>query len=103
MILQWFLEFCHLGLVLLNLGFRSFLLKTLARIRAWNAEHGPEQEVIFRQVRTPGKMGLPDFTAMGKLGVTVAGEVDRLIAMVGRLHPTAHVAEIAFGATSLRD
>jgi len=44
------------------------------RIRAWNAEHGPEQEVIFRQVHTPGKMGLSDFTAMGKLGVTGAGE-----------------------------
>lgn len=44
------------------------------RIRAWNAEHGPEQDVIFRQIHTPGKMGLSDFTAMGKLGVTVAGE-----------------------------
>lgn len=44
------------------------------RIRAWKAEHGPEQEVIFRQTHTPGKMGLSDFTAMGKLGVTVAGE-----------------------------
>ncbi|MGE4417971.1 MAG: IS21 family transposase [Marinobacterium sp.] len=44
------------------------------RIRAWNAEHGPEQEVIFRQIHTPGKTGLSDFTAMGKLGVTVAGE-----------------------------
>jgi transposase InsO family protein len=43
------------------------------RIRAWRAEHGPEQEVIFRQIHTPGKMGLSDFTAMGKLGVTVAG------------------------------
>ena len=44
------------------------------RIRAWNAEHGPEQEVIFRQTHEPGKMGLSDFTAMGKLGVTIAGE-----------------------------
>lgn len=44
------------------------------RMRAWKAEHGPEQEVIFRQTHTPGKMGLSDFTAMGKLGVTVAGE-----------------------------
>jgi hypothetical protein len=44
------------------------------RMRAWNAEHGPEQDVIFRQIHTPGKMGLSDFTAMGKLGVTVAGE-----------------------------
>lgn len=44
------------------------------RIRAWNAEHGPEQEVIFRQTHEPGKMGLSDFTAMAKLGVTIAGE-----------------------------
>jgi hypothetical protein len=44
------------------------------RIRVWRAEHGPEQEVIFRQTHVPGRMGLSDFTAMGKLGVTVAGE-----------------------------
>ena len=44
------------------------------RIRAWRAEHGPEQEVMFRQVHAPGKMGLSDFTAMARLGVTVAGE-----------------------------
>ena len=34
------------------------------RIRAWKAEHGPEQEVIFRQTHEPGKMGLSDFTAI---------------------------------------
>ena len=45
------------------------------RIRAWRAEHGAEQEVIFRQLHVPGKMSLSDFTAMGKLGVTVAGAV----------------------------
>src|SRR6056297_2233914 len=44
------------------------------RIRAWRAEHGPEQEVIFRQSHEPGRMGLSDFTDMGKLGVTIAGE-----------------------------
>jgi len=44
------------------------------RIRAWRAEHGPEQEVMFRQVHEPGKMGLSDFTDMGKLGVSIAGE-----------------------------
>ena len=44
------------------------------RIRAWRAEHGPEQEVIFRQIHVPGKMGLSDFTNMGKLGVTVAAQ-----------------------------
>ena len=43
------------------------------RIRAWRAEHGPEQEVIFRQKHEPGQRGLSDFTRMGSLGVTVAG------------------------------
>jgi hypothetical protein len=53
----------------------SSIRRTLERrIRAWNAEHGPEQEVMFRQIHEPGKVGLSDFTAMGKLGVTVAGE-----------------------------
>ncbi len=42
------------------------------RIRARRAEHGPEQEVMFRQVHEPGKMGLSDFTDMGKPGVTIA-------------------------------
>lgn len=44
------------------------------RVRTWRAEHGPEQEVIFRQTHEPGKLGLSDFTDMAKLGVTVAGE-----------------------------
>ncbi len=35
--------------------------------------HGAEQEVIFRQVHEPGRMGLSDFTDMGDLGVTIAG------------------------------
>jgi len=56
----------------LGIGIRRTLER---RIRAWNAEHGPEQEVIFRQTHTPGKMGLSDFTAMGKSGVTIAGEI----------------------------
>lgn len=44
------------------------------RIRSWRAVHGPEQEVIFRQVHEPGRMGLSDFTEMSDLAVTVAGE-----------------------------
>ena len=39
------------------------------RIRAWRAQHGPEPEVIFRQVHEPGRMGPSDFTEMGDLGV----------------------------------
>ena len=30
------------------------------RIRTWRAIHGPEQEVIFRQVHEPGRLGLSD-------------------------------------------
>ena len=43
------------------------------RIRSWRAIHGEEQEIIFRQVHVPGRMGLSDFTDMGAAGVTIAG------------------------------
>lgn len=43
------------------------------RVRTWRAIHGPEQEVIFRQIHEPGRMGLSDFTDMNGLAVTVAG------------------------------
>jgi hypothetical protein len=44
------------------------------RVRAWRALHGPEVDVIFRQEHGPGLLGLSDFTDMGGLGVTIAGE-----------------------------
>jgi hypothetical protein len=44
------------------------------RIRSWRARHGADQEVIFRQVHEPGRMGLSDFTDMADLGITIAGE-----------------------------
>ena len=44
------------------------------RIRGWRAIHGPDQDVIFRQIHEPGRMGLSDFTAMGDLDIHVAGE-----------------------------
>ncbi len=44
------------------------------RIRAWRAVHGADQEVMFRQVHEPGRMGLSDFTDMADLGVTIAGQ-----------------------------
>ena len=43
------------------------------RIRSWRAIHGADQEVIFRQVHEPGRMGLSDFTDMADLGVAIAG------------------------------
>jgi hypothetical protein len=44
------------------------------RIRSWRARHGADQDVIFRQVHEPGRMGLSDFTDMADLGVTIATE-----------------------------
>jgi hypothetical protein len=44
------------------------------RIRSWRAHHGADQEVMFRQVHEPGRMGLSDFTDMADLGVTIAAE-----------------------------
>jgi transposase InsO family protein len=43
------------------------------RIRAWRAVHGPEQEIIFRQIHEPARVGLSDFTDMGDLAITIAG------------------------------
>ena len=44
------------------------------RITGWRALNGPERDVIFRQEHPPGRMGLSDFTDMGGLGITIAGE-----------------------------
>jgi hypothetical protein len=44
------------------------------RVRSWRAVHGEEQEVIFRQVHEPGRVGLSDFTDMNSSGVTLAGQ-----------------------------
>ncbi len=50
------------------------------RIRAWRAVHGEEQDVMFRQVHEPGRLGLSDFTDMGSAGVTIAGQpLDHLL------------------------
>ena len=43
------------------------------RVRSWQALHGPEREVIFRQEHPPGQQGLSDFTDANPLGVTIAG------------------------------
>jgi len=52
----------------------SGIRRTLERrIRSWRAIHGEEQEVMFRQVHVPGRLGLSDFTDMGHAGVSIAG------------------------------
>ena len=54
----------------LSVGVRRTLER---RIRQWRALHGPEREVIFRQIHEPGRMGLSDFTDMAGARVMVAG------------------------------
>ena len=50
------------------------------RIRFWRALHGPEQDVMFRQIHPPGELGLSDFTHMGDAEVSIAGApLDHLI------------------------
>ncbi|HEY4547309.1 MAG TPA: IS21 family transposase [Pedomonas sp.] len=50
------------------------------RIRAWRAVNGAEQDVIFRQVHEPGRLGLSDFTSMNGLEVRIAGQpLDHLL------------------------
>ena len=43
------------------------------RVRNWRALHGPERDIIFRQVPEPGYMCQSDFTDADGLGVTVDG------------------------------
>ena len=44
------------------------------RVGHWQALHGPEREVIFRQDHPPGQQGLSDFTDATDLAVTIALE-----------------------------
>ena len=41
------------------------------RIRAWRAENGPDKEVMFRQNKEAGHLGISDFTKMKDVGVTI--------------------------------
>ena len=50
-------------------------LRTLQRhFRRWRAQHGPEKEIYFQQRHYPGERAQSDFTDMGSLYVTIAGE-----------------------------
>jgi hypothetical protein len=54
--------------------FPDAMLRTLQRhVRRWRALEGPPKEVFFPQEHAPGHRALSDFTAMGKLCITIAG------------------------------
>lgn len=51
-------------------------LRTLQRrLRHWRSTEGPAKEVFFPQVHRPGELSESDFTHMGKLGITIRGEL----------------------------
>jgi hypothetical protein len=57
-------------------GIGAGVRRTLERrIKLWRGLHGPDQDVIFRQVHPPGELGLSDFTDLAPLGVTIADQV----------------------------
>lgn len=44
------------------------------RVKQWKALYGPEREVMFRQEKTPGQLGLSDFTLLKRVEITLKGE-----------------------------
>ena len=45
------------------------------RVKVWRALEGPQREVMFAQVHEPGALCQSDFTRMGSLGITIAGQL----------------------------
>jgi transcriptional regulator with XRE-family HTH domain len=41
------------------------------RVKAWQAQHGPAKEVMFRQIKQPGQLGISDFTQLKDIDITV--------------------------------
>jgi hypothetical protein len=71
------------------------------RIRVWKARHGPEQEVIFRQIHRPGQRGPSDFTAATDLGATIPGQrLDHRLYHFTRAYPGWEHAEVVLGGES---
>ena len=51
----------------------SFRRTLERRVAEWKALYGADQDVMFRQIQQPGRMGLSDFTDVSGLGVIVSG------------------------------
>ena len=56
--------------------FGNSIHRTLQRrVKAWRALHGPAREVMFRQIKQPGQLGLSDFTKLKGVVITITGQV----------------------------
>jgi len=75
--------------------------RTLRRhIARWRALHGPDKDIIFEQVHTPGERAQSDFTHMDDLGVTIAGEpFPHLIYHFVLTYSNVEAASICFSET----
>ena len=48
------------------------ILRTLQRrVKSWKAKHGPDKEVMFRQIKLPARLGLSDFTTLKNTTITL--------------------------------
>ncbi|WP_341792132.1 IS21 family transposase [Rickettsia endosymbiont of Gonocerus acuteangulatus] len=45
------------------------------RVSKWKALHGPEKEIVFRQLHEPGHQCLSDFTVLKGINITIKGQV----------------------------
>ena len=52
------------------------ILRTLQRrIKSWKARHWPAKDVMLRQIKVPGRLGLSDFTWLKDATITLNGVV----------------------------
>lgn len=71
------------------------------RIKLWRGLHGPDQEVMFRQIHPPGEQGLSDFTDLADLGVIVAGvELDHILYHFRMAHSGFEHGHVILGGES---
>jgi transposase InsO family protein len=55
--------------------YQKTIMRTLQRrIKKWRAIHGPSKEVIFRQKKQPGRLGLSDFTQLKRVTISIANK-----------------------------
>ena len=55
--------------------FDTRIQRTLQRrVKSWKAKHGPAKEVMFRQTKEPGRLGLSDFTLLKGVTITLLGQ-----------------------------
>lgn len=56
--------------------YQASSLRTLQRrIKQWQIQYGPEKEVIFRQEKVPGEIGISDFTRLKEIVITIKHQV----------------------------